>query len=105
VSVRACTTRLVRAEKLAAAQRPSGRDRPELVVVSFDEQGVARFVSVCGPWQGCVSCGWPKDAYEPFAGDEADLEAYYVRHGWQPDRTIVLQPHLGSGRGKADHET
>ena len=51
--------------------------------------------SVVGPYQGCASCGWPQEAYEPFVGDEVDLDAYYERHGWQPQRTILLWPHTG----------
>jgi hypothetical protein len=105
VSLRSYTTRLARAEKQAAVQLPGGPDLPELVVVSFDECGVGRLDSVAGPYRGCVCCGWREDAYEPFEGDEAALDAYYVRHGWQPDRTIFLQPHVGSGRSEADHET
>lgn len=97
MSVRTCATRLARAEKVAAALRPGGPDLPASVVVCFDECGVGRLESVVGPWQGCVSRGWPEDAYEPFVGDEAELHAYYARHGWQPDRTILLWPHLGSG--------
>ena len=105
MSLRGCTTRLARAEKLAAARRPGGPDGPDLVVVRFDEHGVGHLRWVVGPYQGCASCGWPPHAYEPFAGDEAALDAYYERHGWQPQRTILLHPHTGSGlRGGADHE-
>ena len=48
---------------------------------------------------------WPPEAYEPFAGDEVELDAYYARHGWQPQRTILLKPHLGSGRRRRAHAT
>ena len=105
MSVRTYTTRLARAEKLAAAQCPSGPDRPELVVVSFDEHDVGHLNSVAGPYQGCVRRRWPEDAYEPFSGDKAALEAYYVRHDWQPERTILLWPHLGGGRREVGHAT
>ena len=104
MSVRTCATRLARAEKLAA-QRPSGPDMPDLVVVRFDEHGVGRLDSVAGPYQGCVSRRWPEQAYEPFEGDEVALEVYYERHGWQPQRTVLLWPHLGSDLRRADHAT
>ena len=54
---------------------------------------------VAGPYQGCVSCGWPPEAYEAFVGDEVGLDAYYARHGWQPQRTILLRPHTGQRTG------
>ena len=39
-----------------------------------------------------AACGWPSEAFEAFEGDEAALDAYYARHGWQPARTILLHP-------------
>jgi hypothetical protein len=98
---------LARIEKTAAARRPAGPDRPDLVVVAVDGGGVARFYSVVGPYQGCAGRGWPQNAYEPFAGDEADLEACYARHDWQPARTIVLCADGGEAlfRIEADHAT
>ena len=105
MSVRACASRLARVEKVVDARRPSGPDLPSTVLLSADAAGVWHLESVVGPWQGCASRGWPKEAYEPFAGDEAGLHAYCARHGWQPQRTIVLQPHLGSGLRRAGHET
>ena len=105
MSVRTYATRLARAEKLAAAQLPAVPTCRDLVVVSFDEHGVGRLNSVTGPYQGCVCRRWPEVAYEPFEGDQAALEAYYARHGWQPQRTILLKPHLESGRRRRAHAT
>ena len=87
MSVRTCASRLARIEKTVAARCPAGPDRPILVEVAVDEAGVGRLRSVAGPYRGCVCCGWPEDAYEPFAGNRAELHDYYARHGWQPDRT------------------
>lgn len=95
MSVRTCASRLARIEKTVAARCPAGPDRPILVEVAVDEAGVGRLRSVAGPYRGCVCCGWPEDAYEPFAGNRAELHDYYARHGWQPDRTLLLFPHGG----------
>ena len=105
MSVRTYATRLARAERVVDARRPSGPDLPAVVLLSVDAAGVGHLESVVGPYRGCASCGWPPQAYEPFAGDEVALEAYYERHGWQPQRTILLQPHRGGGLRRADHET
>jgi hypothetical protein len=105
VSLRGCTTRLARIEKAAAARRAAGPDLPDYVVVLFDEWGVGHLDSVVGPYRGCVCGGWPQEAYEPFEGSEAELDAYYERHGWQPGRTVLLWPYTKTLRASAHHET
>ena len=98
MSVRACTTRLVRAEKLAAVLRGQGPQTPDLVVVAVDASGVGRLSWVCGPFGRSPSGAWPPAAYESFCGDEVDLDAYYARHHWLPARTVVLCPEPSSER-------
>ncbi len=92
VSMRSCASRLARAEKVAAVRYSLESDAPTIVIVEVDGAGTCRIGSVCGPSQGCPSQGWPTEAFEPFCGEKADLDAYYARHGWQPQRTIFLCP-------------
>ncbi len=90
--MRSCASRLARAEKVAAVRYSLESDAPTIVIVEVDGAGTCRIGSVCGPWQGCPSQGWPTEAFEPFCGEKADLDGYYARHGWQPQRTIFLCP-------------
>ena len=90
---RALEGRLRRCERASSLLMPSDNG-PSLVFVRIDAAGQGRISSVMGPWRGCPSCGWPDDAYEPFCGDVFDLEAYYARCGWAPQRTVFGGPEV-----------
>lgn len=88
MSHRGLEARLRRMERASGigAPRETG---PLLVLVEVDDAGQGRIGGVIGPWRDCPSRGWPPDAYEPFCGDALELDDYYARCGWAPQRTII----------------